>query len=455
MKSDASAAGGSPSAAAVDRVIDGLAAAGVVRVTNGETPEADQVALRSAALLDADPASPSYWRTLQECLHERSTFRHDAEEWYRQAAQDYQDVLGRHRRWFVSGLVNLLTWVGGHLQRWGAWLRRVLRLPRLARANLLAGDRLDDVRTYHDRNDTERRFVEVSRFHELEDQKRNRVLVAVFAGLTAFAVVGWAAALRYAHQERAQRYKTQVQRDALDMQMTAEATSNHGISVLLMTENPQAAHVAKKILIIQTLGHALFSDTPAARNQGVEFWQHLQKQLSGGPAGPFFDDLCRDYSDVIGQIVATKPVSRETVNGLRAVSMFLRQYIRRQKEANEALEEIKPVILRQFARAADQIAAAAADQTPEGVGPICNVYWRLYTGGLVLLEEWNDPGRTETPKDIQEIAAAQPAGPLGQAARQFAEALWKWEKESRDGKASAAVLQELKDAAVKVKDVSK
>src|SRR5262249_21510054 len=56
---------------------------------------------------------------------------------------------------------------------------------------LLAGQDLEEVRTYHDRNDLERAFIEQSRYRELRKSERNQLLAWLFGGLTLLAAGGW------------------------------------------------------------------------------------------------------------------------------------------------------------------------------------------------------------------------------------------------------------------------
>src|SRR5262249_3110705 len=55
---------------------------------------------------------------------------------------------------------------------------------------LLAGQDLEEVRTYHDRNDLERAFIEQSRYRELRKSERNQLLAWLFGGLTLLAAGG-------------------------------------------------------------------------------------------------------------------------------------------------------------------------------------------------------------------------------------------------------------------------
>src|SRR5262249_45464171 len=127
------------SEARVSELVDQLAGLGVVRVTPGPTADADQVTLRSPTLI-------SEWPAFAGWLKRRREFREAVTRW---------DQTGR---------------------------------PADA---LLAGQDLEEVRTYHDRNDLERAFIEQSRYRELRKSERNQLLAWLFGGLTLLAAGGW------------------------------------------------------------------------------------------------------------------------------------------------------------------------------------------------------------------------------------------------------------------------
>src|SRR5262245_21364379 len=138
------------SEARVSELVDQLAGLGVVRVTPGPTADADQVTLRSPTLI-------SEWPAFAGWLKRRREFREAVTRW---------DQTGR---------------------------------PADA---LLAGQDLEEVRTYHDRNDLERAFIEPSRHRELRKSERNRLLAWLFGGLAVIAALGWVVVAWKSHDLR-------------------------------------------------------------------------------------------------------------------------------------------------------------------------------------------------------------------------------------------------------------
>ena len=435
-----------PSAAVVNDVIAGLAAAGVVRVRPGETPEADQVALRSSTLIDD-------WPTLKTYLADRQIFRSRVDGWARRATEasppPSPELIPPRLNVSLFGVTSF-----GEVVRWTAWLaksgcfwiRRAARVFQPADAALLTGEDLEEVRTYADRTDAERRFIEASRYRELRGHKQSRILAAVFAGLVLVAATGWIGAIiskreawRLSEKNEDFSRKMRIQKDALEMQTTAESTSNLAISLLLLSEKQGLTHAAKKLLIIQTLGHALFSPESVAR-LGADHWKRLEEELvkTGEPQkGPWFARFLRvTHKDEISRITSGRLAERRTVNDLRTLSSELRDFIVGYPESDAALATVRPVVLEQLALVAGRIAEATDRHTVEDIRAYRNVYWRLYTCEVVLLQE----------------DAAD--GPLRVATEQFADALWKWE-ESPDGRASPAVVAELNRALELVREVSR
>ena len=126
----------------VDKVLDGLAGAGVVRVARAEEPRMDRVALRAAELLTT-------WPALAGWLGERSRFRDGA-----------------------------AAWEAGNKPA----------------GQLLLGEALDEARNYHDRNGVEREFVIASAYRqqrESEQAASNRRQKIVWMILAAAAGLGW------------------------------------------------------------------------------------------------------------------------------------------------------------------------------------------------------------------------------------------------------------------------
>jgi hypothetical protein len=138
----------------VDAVVDGLAASGIVRVTRSPSPELDRIALRF-------PGLTTTWPTYVDMLADRKRFRDAVLAW---------DRAGR---------------------------------PTSA---LATGAQLEEARSYFDRDNLEREFLEQSRLWEWRENARNRILKYVFGGLALAALVGWiAAGINYHRAKRDQQ----------------------------------------------------------------------------------------------------------------------------------------------------------------------------------------------------------------------------------------------------------
>lgn len=456
--------------------------AGDAQVGNEESPEADRIVLRSAELITG-------WPTLAQLLNERIAFRQRVEEWVHRTAGPAPALAGRCRGYIRSAgrwAVNALDRIGDKFQSLVARLRRAVALPSPSESDLMTEGALDEARAYHDRNAAERQFVVVSRYQELEGHKRSRVLAGVFAVaagafavLGAFAVTGWLLAAfarddalvqkgeALVQKEIADRARDDakqkqtvaedrgrlilIQRDARRMQAAAESTSSLALSLMLMTELEGLSHSAKKMLIIQSLGHVLFSQSKSEAEIGRANWRLFAKQISApeAPNGGWFDAFLNQVHDgAIQRITSGEPASRGTVRDLLDISHQLRSYIlhpfvedKKKAEAAAAsvaaaFGAVRGVAFKQLAQVTDRIVEKAETREPlqsiKDIRGFRNVYWRLYTCEVVLLQG-------DAPDD-----------PLKRATDAFAEALWAWE-ESPDGYASPATVEKLKVARDKVR----
>jgi S1-C subfamily serine protease len=183
-----------PSEAKVNELLDRLAQSGVIRIAPGDTTDADQVTLRSPALL-------TDWERLAGWLRERKEFREKVHAW---------DRTGRPRD------------------------------------ELLQKDALDEVRIYHDRNDPERAFIEQSRYRELRKNERNRLLAWLFGGLTVFSLVaagaaiwGWVAAAR--EEDRATGYAKNI---SDKQQLVTLATFVRDLAEMATARSPAEQRIA-------------------------------------------------------------------------------------------------------------------------------------------------------------------------------------------------------------------
>jgi hypothetical protein len=129
----------------VNAAVAGLSSAGVIRVTPGETEEMDRLALRA-------PELKNEWPALKRWCDERLEFRR------------------RVNRWKENGRPE---------------------------SELADGDALDEARQYHDRNGSEREYVNASAYlqaRRLEQAVEDRRAKFLWRGLALAAAIGWIAA---------------------------------------------------------------------------------------------------------------------------------------------------------------------------------------------------------------------------------------------------------------------
>lgn len=203
----------------VDTLVTAFADAGVLRVTAGETPAADQITLRSVVVMDR-------WDRMKAWMGERREIRRRADAW--NEAPDATPVLGRGGR-FVHRIIDAFATATDTARH-----RLYRHFPRLdfaaaAREKLLRGEDLEDARTYHDRSGVERDYIEESRFEEKRSEARNRLLLGLFGILFVAALVGWCVSLvslGYARQET---------RAAKDAQSKADATAYEALNRLRLS----------------------------------------------------------------------------------------------------------------------------------------------------------------------------------------------------------------------------
>jgi hypothetical protein len=203
-----------PNPEAVDRLLEGLVEAGVIRRLPGDLPGSEQVALRTAELMTT-------WPTLAAWLGERLRFRDAATGWAEEKSQAAQRRVSRTVDVFDQWLARTLSKFGRSVDRLvtPAWLglrrRSGLATPT---DRLLGGDALEDARTYHDRNLVEREFTDASRYQQQLAGDRNRVLMGLFGLATIVASVFLVCAVTSAIGWRQQADEAIAQRDEADRQ---------------------------------------------------------------------------------------------------------------------------------------------------------------------------------------------------------------------------------------------
>lgn len=160
----------------VDRLVDDLAAAGVLRVSPGPMPEAEQVGLRPAVLA-------TDWAPLREAQESRRQFRARTAEYARQATP--VTAWGRGRSTAVDWLATTGRWVREATE----WVHQ--RFGGRPELELLSAEEQDDAEEYHDLNEPEVKFLRASRSLQRRLMEANLALVWLALAVLAFALVGW------------------------------------------------------------------------------------------------------------------------------------------------------------------------------------------------------------------------------------------------------------------------
>ncbi|MFI5461187.1 MAG: peptidase M12 [Isosphaerales bacterium] len=172
-----------PSSEAVDRVITELAKMRVIRVTRGDSSDAERVQLATKALLTS-------WGTYKKWLDKRRAFRELAESWNR---------AGR------------------------------------SADKLLKGEELEEAQTYQDRNAAERKLIDDSRYIERQKNERDRLLKSVFGILAIVALSGWGVSAWYykmnseladARRMDAEHSRNNMQKKTIDLEKAQDELTN-------------------------------------------------------------------------------------------------------------------------------------------------------------------------------------------------------------------------------------
>lgn len=375
----------------VGKVLDELAADGVVRVSKGETADMDRVALRAPELLTS-------WPSLVRWQGYRVRLRATAGEW---------------------------ATAGKPADR------------------LVAGTDLEDARRYHDRNKGEREYVTASAYHQARQVEqaghyRRRmwafaaVALVLLCGLIGLVVLGlgWRAAAK--EERTAKEAATEAMRKAEAAQKAVEAdaiatsTSNLAVTAMWATEDSKAIHVAKKLLILQTLRQMLFAPTRESAEATKANWETLKKQLCDPQLNKVNPDwfrwfLVESAQERIDTVLRVWPYNRSAVDALRGLSTELKQYFTG-REVEDALATVNQSVVYDAAEVAKRIAAAAAAGCgPEDCSSDRRAFWRIDCVGLVLcvpdkspadraakafadtLRKWEDDGTPASPERVTQL----------------------------------------------------
>lgn len=176
-------------------------------------------------------------------------------------------------------------------------------------------------------------------------------------------------------------------RDALEDKGIAESRATMTLLLVLQQfyNDPDAQHVVKKILLVQTLGRMVFASSPEARKAAVQNWIQLDHFLRTGPWFP--KEVLDKYKNEIETIISERASFPEKKQGLIKISKRLREAIG-QFEERKYLAPIGPMKAHWFAqaeKAAERLAAAAKEsRKPDGL--YWNQFWSMYCCELILVE---------------------------------------------------------------------
>lgn len=286
----------------VTKAIDDLAADGVIRVTKGETPDLDRVALRSPDLLTRWPSLVG-WRA--------------------------------HR-------VKLRTAV----REWAAAGKPAERLA--------AGDDLEDARRYHDRNNEERDYVTASAYRqarqvEQAEHYRRRMWVAIGAAgilLGGLGLIIWFGS--WALIAEVAKRKAETEKGEEEKQRTADVQARQDLSTLRLLVRGQAevvtARTEPELEIAEERWRALVHTIPAGSELGRSAPDLLSGAKSTREVNQQPPDDRRPKTDEkkvhdARNSLAKRQVVRDALVGVREVAFEMS--LKSAREAHRQIDESK------------------------------------------------------------------------------------------------------------------
>jgi hypothetical protein len=326
----------------VNAVIDGLAAAGVIRLSPADAPDLDRVALRSTRLL-------AEWGAYAAWLQQRREFRNTVAEWDR----------------------------GG-------------RRP----SGLLSGDRLEEVKSYFDRDALERQFTDASRDRERKRNEQNRVLKLVFGSLALVALIGWVVAGVNYHRKRVEAEKAttaagqakRAEQAAKDAEDEARRDAQAAKQANAALKEANAALDAKKRLtdlrlLVRGVGELAAAQTPAEQEIALARWTALTRQFDKDPDLRALQlDQLRDCA-----MRQDEPVrlSAADISRIRR----LRNPILENHEVYPTLVAMRQVAFQMVELSATRVVdELTAGQPYSRAAPYAHEFWSQYWGEMLLVE---------------------------------------------------------------------
>lgn len=335
---------------AVNTVLAGLAAAGVVRVTKGDDDAMDRVALRAPELIDQ-------WDTLSGWLTGRRDFRESVAAWARAGKPE---------------------------------------------ALLAAGDALDDARRYHDRNLAERQYVIASAYHQarlLEKGKTDRrakwvfaVAAVVFAGVALAATFLWRWSVNAAAQEiadakvTAARDLAAAEADVRIKELTFEAAKERQKQIdnelSLRKKRQRLVNLTRVIRALAELGTA-GADRDVARWR----WDGLVATLEKD--SEFLDQLeTYGFKRADLKLPADDPAALRSARQALNAARRLKAEAATDPDTREALDDMRDATYETVVKAVQHAVDTYRDRSRSFADaiPAVREFWTLYWGEMGLFE---------------------------------------------------------------------
>ncbi len=337
----------------VDTVLDGLAGAGVVRVTRAEEPRMDRVSLRAAELLTT-------WPALAGWLGERSRFRDGAAAW--EAGNKPAEML------------------------------------------LVAGA-LDEARNYHDRNRVEREFVIDSAYRqerELELAVSNRrakwifgILAAVAAGIAVVCWFGWQRAVKDAAEQKSEQlFQEMVNSGKLitEEQQTQDAVKRADDAALELDarkKNQRLANLARVIRALAEVG------TYSGEERRVALWR-WNGIVDSYPSGDEFRKYLQKYDVPLDNLPEDSDAKRIQDTGRKALNIA--RALKNETDqipdsdtvrAREAMRKVAYGIVEKASNRAVEAYGSPKATSAEAIAmamPAVKEFWVLYWGEMGMFE---------------------------------------------------------------------
>jgi hypothetical protein len=237
--------------------------------------------------------------------------------------------------------------------------------------------------------------------------------------------IQWKAAEK--DRESAERLRQEKLRgEAIEALAAFESKSRAAVALILTNPDEGARHVAKKILIIQTLGQVLYACSKDDHERAVGVWNKLYKRIR--EEGDWFDRFLANREKLVTAITQTYPATPKATQEMIQLSTDFRKAIESSPKETGfliPLKSLRPIWYEQVGSVTSTLTTASADGRPlPEVMVYASLFWRLYSCELVLVED-------------MELAAAMIA---------FGDSLQQWEH-ATDQKPSSAVAQDLRKKA--------